>query len=339
MLSRSISGSWITVNRQCNFRCLWCYAEGTDYKLGNDMKLDLAKNLTQMLREAGAKQVIIIGGEPTLWPHLVDYNKFCKSIGIITIMPTNGLRFSDDSFFEQYSCCPNDSIGISLKAGNAHQLKEITRCDKFQELKKGVCRVLQNFNSTVSLTYNTFYEDNLLELVQFAVDCGAKGVKIDFCSTVFERGIAKSDYMIPPKKLVSNIMRDYEGMLKITDNIIFEMSIPFCLWPNEFIKKLVKEGRIMSVCQLIKRNSVIFDTDGKLIVCNALFDYPLGKYKVNFYNSQSLLDFLNSDTNLNYYKIFSRYPSLKCRDCEWYDSCGGGCPLRWAIYSPNDIIS
>lgn len=335
---RVIAGAWLTVNRKCNFRCPWCYAEGTEYKQEDEMSFSLAKDLTNILKTAGVKQITIIGGEPTLWNPIFEYNQFCRDQGIRTTMPTNGLRFADDDFFEKYKKSPNDLVGISLKAGNQKQLKDSIGCDKFDDLKKGIVRVCSNFDSAISLTYNTLYENNLPEIVQFAIDCGAKGIKIDFCSTVFENGKAKSNYMVPPKKLISNILRDYEKIYKITNHIIFEMSIPFCLWPRDFIKDLIEKGQIVSICQIIKRNAVIFNTDGKLQMCNSLFDYPIGKYKEDFYDAETLLNFLNCPQNIKYYDALSCYPSLKCRDCEWYSACGGGCPLRWAVYKPNEIL-
>jgi radical SAM protein with 4Fe4S-binding SPASM domain len=54
-------------------------------------------------------------------------------------------------------------------------------------------------------------------------------------------------------------------------------------------------------------------------MCNGLFDYPIAKHGKDFCDAKS-------------------YLSLKCRDCEKYIECGGGCPLLWFFYKPDDII-
>jgi radical SAM protein with 4Fe4S-binding SPASM domain len=64
--------SWFTVNRQCNFRCPWCYGEDTHYSSKDTMSLATAKELAQITAEVGVRYINIIGGEPTLWPHLFD---------------------------------------------------------------------------------------------------------------------------------------------------------------------------------------------------------------------------------------------------------------------------
>ena len=33
-------GCWITLNRACNLRCKWCYAQDTKFSLLDDMELE-----------------------------------------------------------------------------------------------------------------------------------------------------------------------------------------------------------------------------------------------------------------------------------------------------------
>jgi len=32
------------------------------------------------------------------------------------------------------------------------------------------------------------------------------------------------------------------------------------------------------------------------------------------------------------------YPAQECITCQQYNICGGGCPLQWFIFKPEDII-
>jgi len=200
-------------------------------------------------------------------------------------------------------------------------------------------RACSHFNSQISITYNTFYCGYLPEMVQFAINCGSKGVKIDFCSTIFTNNKPDSRYMIPPEELAFNVMRDYPKLMEITDGkLVFEMMIPFCLFPREFIEELKKKKQITSVCQLKKGKGLIWDEYGNILMCNALFDYPIGHYGTDFTNAESLKRWLNSPIVLGYYNRIGAYPSSSCQFCELYQECGGGCPLRWAIYKPNEIV-
>lgn len=331
--------SWLTVNRRCNFRCKWCYAEGTNYETTKEMSFDLAKNLANTVRQIGVKNLLIIGGEPTLWRPLIEFNKFCAQEGFQTVLITNGTQFGIDSFWQQYRRYPNSKIALSLKASTPQQLYEVAGANNFEVVKKGISRALQEINAQASITYNKFYVNNLTDIVQFAVDCGAKSIKIDFCSTCFISGQPDATYMVDPKQLVKDIARDYPLFERIIDgHIVFEMMMPFCIWPLDFIRELKRKGQLLSVCHVLKRKGIIFDETGNVVMCNALFDYPIGRYGNEFCDGPSLLAWLDSSKIVNYYNSIGRYPSAKCATCDWYLECGGGCPLRWAIYKLDELI-
>jgi radical SAM protein with 4Fe4S-binding SPASM domain len=314
--------------------------QGTNYRHSNEMTFDLSKKLAKLSYEAGIYNILIIGGEPTLWKYLVPFNSFCKELGIQTSLVTNGSTFSNDIFWNKYKACPNDGVGVSLKAGNKAQLYKVARVTNFSSVIKGIRRIMQNYiNSSISITLNSFYTENLPELVKLAVECGSKSVKIDFCSPILENTEPVNKYMIEPRELTLFISGIYPELDRITNgHIVFEMNFPFCLWPDAFIETLKKKNQISSVCQLMKREGIIFGVDGRVQMCNALFDFPIGYYNKDFKDAKSLIKFLNSDRIVNFYDQLIQYPSKKCKHCEWYLECGGGCPLRWLIYDPEKII-
>lgn len=331
--------AWLTVNRRCNFRCRWCYAEGSGYDRKSDMSLEMARALTSMINQMGIKHLLIIGGEPTLWRQLITLNRFCREAQMETVLVTNGMRFGQDEFWERYLECPNDRIGLSLKAGNREQLRESAGVTNFKILRLGVSRATQELRAGVSITYNKLYSENLLEIVQFAMDCGSPSVKIDFCSTVFDGRQPFGEYMVDPSLLAQNMIRDYSELDRITGGrLVFEMMVPFCLFPEDFLLELKHKNQLLSVCHVHRREGLIFDPAGNLLICNALFDFPIGRFREDFMDGQSLKEWLDTPRVLSYYDRMGCYPSSDCRKCSWYSACGGGCPLRWAMYKPEKII-
>lgn len=330
--------AWFTVNRACNLRCRWCYAAGTNYTVDQHMSDSLAKRLLGIGLGLGIKDIIIIGGEPTLWPGLCDFNDDCRARGVGTVLVTNGIRFSQDRFWAKYQDHPSDRIGLSLKAANRKQLIDVAGYRNFQSLKKGLVRAA-TMKAGLSITYNSFYIGKLVDLVTFAVDCGFKNVKLDFCSVTFQDGKPSASYMVPPIQLAQEVMDVYPQLNAITKGaIVFEMMVPFCIWPAEFVTTLIEKRQILSVCHVHKRAGIIFDVDGSVIACNALFDYPIGHLDREYHDSATLRDLLSSERVVGYYRALNCYPSLECRDCEHYNVCGGGCPLRWAVYRPEQIV-
>lgn len=331
--------AWLTVNRRCNFRCKWCYAQGASFDKEEEMPLELAIDITRLLNTAGIRHFFVTGGEPSLWGPLTKFNTFCQEIGLETTLVTNGMRFGNDNFWREYLEHPNTFVGISLKAGNPSQLMETAKVRRFAAVTKGISRAMSHFQSGVGIVYNSYCTDNLLEMAQYGMSCGARSVKIDFCTPVFVNGQPSAICVVEPRQMVANIMRDYLRLEEITEgNLAFIMSIPFCFWPKEFIQELKTKNRIESVCQLMKREGIVVGSDGSLYMCNELFDFPIGKYPEDFNSSDSLVEFLNSQEVNEYYAELSRYPSDRCQECSWYMDCGGGCPLHWSIYDPEQLV-
>ena len=304
--------AWLNVNRKCQFRCVWCYAKDTDYLKDDELSLESAKKLAVIISQMGVKTLSLLGGEPTLWDHLFNFNDFCRTLNFETVLITNGAMFANDVFWEKYTNHPCTSVGISIKAGNAEQLSEVAGVsgEMFDKIRTGIKRYNDFFTPIYSsITYNKFYEDNLLELVKMAIDHGCSGVKIDFCHPPVSKKECNTSFIIPHDSVVKTILKNYAEIHKITNgNLLVEMTIPFCFWPEDFITLLKTRNQITSVCQLQRRNGLIFDTYCNLLMCNGLFDYPIGKYGLDFHDPSSLLNFLNSEEILKYYDEINAYP-------------------------------
>ncbi|KKQ93512.1 MAG: radical SAM domain heme biosynthesis protein [candidate division CPR2 bacterium GW2011_GWC1_39_9] len=335
----SLQVAWLNVNHVCNFRCPWCYAAGTNYVPDDDMSIETAKRISSILYEAGVRSFTIIGGEPSLWPHLMEFNDVCRELGVETGLVTNGSRFGSDKFWKAYLRSPCDNVGLSIKVGTIEQFKSIAGKVSFNTTKKGLARAIAYHNAGVSTVYSTFVENSLLDVARFARQCGSTDLKLEFCSAVFNNGKASSSYMVGHQMLADNIIRDYPELMDIMGGkVTIDMSTPFCLWPEDFLQELVDEGRITSVCNVYKRTGVIIDGEGRIMVCNGLFDYPIGQVDQDFDDAATLIAFLNSHEVTDYYQQLTRMPSPFCAECKWYSACGGGCPLNWAVNRPEDIV-
>ena len=106
--------AWFTVNHLCNLECRWCYGQGQSISSSSNMDMKTARNLLAVSQSIGIGHITIIGGEPTLWPHLVEFNHLCAQSKIKTTIVTNAIRFSDDEFWGRYVSCSNDTVSVSL---------------------------------------------------------------------------------------------------------------------------------------------------------------------------------------------------------------------------------
>lgn len=62
------------------------------------MTLYQAQKIVDLALLFGVNRLILIGGEPTLWKHLFEFNQYCQSKSIVSCLITNACLFGDDSF-------------------------------------------------------------------------------------------------------------------------------------------------------------------------------------------------------------------------------------------------
>ena len=208
-----ITGSWLTVNRACNFRCKWCYAEGTNYNREDDMSLELAKKLVNFQAELGVEDVILIGGEPTLWPHLFEIIELISQKGMKSALVTNGLLLANEKYLQKLKASSIGGITLSLKSGNKDQHKEIAGSSEFDKVVKAVKSISElDIPTNVAVTINSLVFNNIDEIVKVAAGNGAKSITLDFCTTTFLDGQPQKGYMPNPRDIVTEIVKKYDEM-------------------------------------------------------------------------------------------------------------------------------
>src|SRR3989344_2622805 len=332
---------WLTVNRGCNFRCAWCYAAVSEYQTKDEMSLVFALDLLKIAKQLGVGRLFLIGGEPTLWSHLLDFNEVMKSAGTKSTLVTNAYKFSNDKFWEKYLEYPNTHIGVSFKAFNPKSLVENTGAAGFANVTKGLRRVFEyQPNSIASFVYSQPYVSHFLDMVRYAVDCGTFGVSVNFCSPAIYKDRVDDRFMVDIHALVKEITSTYEEAHAITGgHLVFVMKHPLCIWPKEFIQTLKDRGQISTTCHLQHQSGGIIDTDGSLLICNSMLSFPVGRYGQDFKSAESLATFFKSERVKKFFAQVRTYPSKKCIDCEVFEDCAGGCPLLWTVNSPDSVIT
>lgn len=114
--------------KPCNFSCKYCYATFEDMHVGKQLPVNDAKMVIVKLQEAGLKKITFAGGEPLLYKGLLEVIEFCKRIGLVTSIITNG-SFLDEKFLAQAQG-HLDWIGISVDSLNIFSIKKIGRHDR-----------------------------------------------------------------------------------------------------------------------------------------------------------------------------------------------------------------
>jgi radical SAM protein with 4Fe4S-binding SPASM domain len=79
----------IEFNSICNFRCVYCYAAESGQR-PNELTEDEFRDVIRQAKDLGARKIIVLGGEPMLYPHILEMLRFIRSLDMDVELFTNG---------------------------------------------------------------------------------------------------------------------------------------------------------------------------------------------------------------------------------------------------------
>ncbi|NQS72423.1 MAG: radical SAM protein [Desulfobulbaceae bacterium] len=79
----------IEFSRLCNFRCSYCYVEDRASH-PDELSREEIRSVLLQAKELGAQKIIILGGEPSIYPHLPEMLQFLADNGLAIEIFTNG---------------------------------------------------------------------------------------------------------------------------------------------------------------------------------------------------------------------------------------------------------
>jgi MoaA/NifB/PqqE/SkfB family radical SAM enzyme len=84
----------IEFSRICNFRCSYCYVD-EKVECQDELSREEIKDVILQAKALGARKIIILGGEPSIYPHLEEMLNFLGNEGLEIEMFTNGSGIND----------------------------------------------------------------------------------------------------------------------------------------------------------------------------------------------------------------------------------------------------
>lgn len=335
------NGCWITLNRECNLRCKWCYSQTAGYEKKNNMSSQTLNQILGFCADSGVKHITLIGGEPTLYPNLEEVIKRISALNVSVGMVTNGLLLENEELIKRLKEAGLDSFSLSLKGSDREEFKQITGYDNFDTVLKAIenlSKAKVKFAISEVLTNDNI--DTYCKGLEAAYASGARNFHLSFCYN-FNTGTVNFDYREKnnPQKLVDGFMRNYDRLNKVTKgHFNLFQALPFCLWDESFIQTLVKRKQINSICQLLKGTGIIFDEQGYVIPCNAMHKIKIAQIGKHFTSLNELLNLYRTEEVSVLFNKLRGLPDEKCAECNKLKYCGGGCVCQYTNYSLKDIL-
>ena len=330
----------LVLNRECNFRCDFCYVKGTGYTNNVFIDISNAKKIVDLCKEANMKYVVLIGGEPTLYEKLVELIEYIKSVDLIPTIATNGFKLSDYDYCKKLINSSIEYIDVSLKGFDSNNYKEITGIDGYGKCLAAIENLHSlnaNFNCSMVLTNKNI--DNFCSIVSDVFDRNAKG--ISFCFEIYYDESSKygEEYLQEknPIKLINKFIEQIDELDKITNGEWWvEYSYPLCMYTDYQLNLL--KNKMASPCQIITESAITVDADLNLIPCSTFYKQSLGKFGKDFSSYSEFKKYASRGKYKSVTEKMASRPFEDCMKCKLQEKCGGGCPAYWAHFSLMDLF-
>lgn len=331
----------ITLTRSCNLRCSFCYAKKTGYIDNDIIEYENLKKIVDFCSEAKVKYIVFTGGEPVLYPKLLDILKYIKSKShkIIPTIATNGILLEDYGYCKKLVNNGLEYIDISLKGKDKQQCYETAGHDCFFQQMNAIHNLsLLSVDFTCSMVLTLDNINTFCQTVKSAYNNGAK--QFSFTFVIDNEKSEERDLMYlekhNPFTLIEAFISQINKLNSITKDWWIEYSFPMCVYTEKQLSLL--KGRLAAPCQIHKGNAITFDTKMNLLPCNMYIENSLGQFGVDF---SSYEEFEKLTERIPYKcttESLRQLPSSVCSSCKHLESCYGGCPVIWKNYSFESLV-
>ncbi len=165
----------IYIGYACNLNCRFCYYK---YKTKKRWKpLSLVKFEAFIYRYVfGNIKVDITGGEPTIYPHIIEFVKYCKAIGLRPTLITNGIVLANKKKVKKLKSAGVFDYLISVHGIGKVYDYLVDLPNAFKAQKKGIENLItEGINIRVNVTINNLNTPQLPKIAEYAIK---KNVKV-----------------------------------------------------------------------------------------------------------------------------------------------------------------
>ena len=260
---RNIDYARISLTDKCNLRCVYCMPEDKVYEnnlINDTLSFNDYKFIINGLSQVGIKKIKFTGGEPLLYPHLIELIKYAHyecNIDDISIT-TNGIGLNEIAYELKRSGLK--SVNISLDSLKSYKYKSITRGGNLTDVLKSINRCLElgikvKINCVVIKRFNDDEVYDFIEMTNYYP------IDVRFIELM---PLGEGEYFYENGYFnISNFINDIDELYKIED----EKGSTARLYQAKYAKGRI--GIITPIsCQFCNTcNRIRITSDGKIKLC------------------------------------------------------------------------
>lgn len=298
---------YIEINSTCNLSCIYCYHENRDNTF---LTKDIIYKLVESLKELGAKEIKISGGEPMLHPDFFDILRFIKKCGLKVNLVTNGTKINSNNAMLLKDLC--DLLTISMDSWDQFT-NDQTRPNSYMS----IIRALEELKTVEAKSYYlgvvaTKYNSDIASFIELGKKYRIQGIIFE---SIHREGKAKDifdDYFMN--------YNEYQRYKLLTEEL--KKAAPF------EISTLPGFG---GSCMLIEDIPVIrprIDYNGNVYLCRSFLNTKMSVGNIYEHNLSEILEGEKTENLIVELKKRSNECG-KCKKCFCKgEICQGGCAAQ-----------
>ncbi len=132
----------IELTQVCNLSCFYCYAESSTK--GKSLSFEKAREVLEQAKDYGIKQIVWLGGEPTLNPRWADIVAYSKRLGLRNELWSNGTTLNDENIAKIIDLCDVFVLHVDTVDSASYSYVQQTNKEKVHhEVLEGFDRLLE----------------------------------------------------------------------------------------------------------------------------------------------------------------------------------------------------
>lgn len=295
----------------CEGDCAFCYIteKGAPRQHGD---LQTLKRIVDQLVIAGVKTVELVGGDPALYPDIVELLKYCKQAGleVAILSNTHGYWYASIAEIAPYVTALETTIH-GLPEIHDHFTHTGAYVETIAHLREWQQCKTPEQGTGITLNFTKVNSAHIFDTITHILHWG---VKVDYVQVqrIGPHGRAADGSW---KLTLDEVITAYRQIARLSDELGIRAEVvdafPLCLLPEEVRMYAGRCDWGFSTCAVFM--------DGSVSRC-AVARRDLGNLL-----ETPLLDIWNNHPELDEFRA-KKYLREECQRCQLLEACGGGCP-------------
>lgn len=140
-------------SRKCNFNCIHCYSSSENISFTGQLSLARVKKMIKELSLHGIEFLSIGGGEPLMYPHIIEVVKYATDNLVSIEISTNASLVTDD-YITKLKASGLQFIQVSLDGASEDVYSKIRRGGNFSLVIENIKKLSRYFTVSTCMVVN-----------------------------------------------------------------------------------------------------------------------------------------------------------------------------------------